>query len=203
MPINSPDAPRSAEETAVILALGRTILRARTERKQTMRALATEAGISQPFLSQIENGRTMPSLLTLYRLAKALGVPTSELIPGEIDRPVIHLVRRDEGQRVPVSEARNAAIGRMLSSGSGRATTVTEYRVRREEDLGRGYVSDGELLVYVVEGSILVVIEGTGEWTLSPGDSMSYPGSAPNHWVVLGEEAIILLVHSSEDASLK
>ncbi|MEI7548498.1 MAG: helix-turn-helix transcriptional regulator, partial [Actinomycetota bacterium] len=39
----------------------------------TMVELADRAGLSQPFLSQIENGRARPSMQSLYRIATALG----------------------------------------------------------------------------------------------------------------------------------
>ncbi|NQX17334.1 helix-turn-helix domain-containing protein [Rathayibacter sp. VKM Ac-2857] len=198
MPSNVSDTPAAVDEAAVLMALGNSVRAARVARQLPMRTVALEAGISQPFLSQIENGRTLPSLLTLYRLARALDVPVSELVPSAVAQPRIHVVRRDEGPQVPVSEAANAAVGRMLSSGDGRSTTVTEYRVHSHEDLGEHFQSDGELLVYVAEGSIQVVIEDHGEWTVGAGESISYPGGLLNSWRVVDENATILLVHSSE-----
>jgi transcriptional regulator with XRE-family HTH domain len=42
--------------------------------------LARRSGVSQPAISQIESGTKTPTLDTLRKLAKALGVPVSELI---------------------------------------------------------------------------------------------------------------------------
>jgi transcriptional regulator with XRE-family HTH domain len=53
----------------------------REERGMTQVVLARKAGITQPYLTQIELGaRKNPSLDVLKRLAKALGVPVTELL---------------------------------------------------------------------------------------------------------------------------
>lgn len=163
-----------------------------------MRALAAEAGISQPFLSQIENGHTLPSMLTLYRLAGALGLSAAELMPAEVGHAPIHVLRREDARRVPVTESANAGIGRILTA-AGRRVVATEYVVGADEDMGDWFQSDGELLVYVADGRIVVTIEGQGEWELGTGDAMTYPGALRNVWRVVGaESATILLVHSPD-----
>ena len=61
----SADGPSAAsDETQIGVGIGRQVRQARTEKKLSMRALASASEISQPFLSQIESGQTMPSLLT-------------------------------------------------------------------------------------------------------------------------------------------
>lgn len=47
----------------------------RTERGLTQRQLAAAAGISKPFLSQIESGVRAAAVATLRRIGEALGVP--------------------------------------------------------------------------------------------------------------------------------
>lgn len=51
----------------------------RKERKMTMTALARAAGISIPFLFDIEKGNRNPSAKTLERIAQALGVSVADL----------------------------------------------------------------------------------------------------------------------------
>ncbi len=53
----------------------------REESGMTQDELAKRAKLSTPYVSQIENGvRKNPSLPALQRLAKALGVPVTELL---------------------------------------------------------------------------------------------------------------------------
>lgn len=51
----------------------------RLHRDLTQQLLADAAGIAKPFLSQIETGKRVPSVVTLRALAKALHVPLDAL----------------------------------------------------------------------------------------------------------------------------
>ena len=53
----------------------------RTARGLSQLALAKLAGVSQPYLWQLEAGRKKnPGILVLRKLAKALGVPVAQLL---------------------------------------------------------------------------------------------------------------------------
>ncbi len=72
-------------------ALGRAIRALRRERGMTRVQLAAAAGLSQPFLSQLELGRSRPSMRSLSRIATALGTTQQTLLgvaggdrPGEL-----------------------------------------------------------------------------------------------------------------------
>jgi transcriptional regulator with XRE-family HTH domain len=54
---------------------------AREKKGLTQDGLAKRAELKKPYISQLENGvRKNPSLAALQRLAKALGVPVTELL---------------------------------------------------------------------------------------------------------------------------
>ncbi len=65
------------------MLLGLKIRNLRKERKLTQRQLAKKAGISNTFLSDIERGRSNPSLKTLHRIAAVLEVEPYLLIAGD------------------------------------------------------------------------------------------------------------------------
>ena len=54
-------------------SVGATIRERRLAAGLTLVELAERSGLSQPFLSQVENGRAHPSMESLYRIASALG----------------------------------------------------------------------------------------------------------------------------------
>jgi len=54
--------------------------RLRKERGLTQEALGFEAGLERNFISLIELGRNQPTITTLFKLAKALDRPASQLI---------------------------------------------------------------------------------------------------------------------------
>jgi transcriptional regulator with XRE-family HTH domain len=189
--------PEANGDALIGLSLGREIRAARTDRKLSMRAVATAAEISQPFLSQIESGQTMPSIGTLFRIAKVLGISPSSLLPSEPEADPITVSRRGEGRLVAVSEADDAATSRIISAGAAHAATVQEYRLPGPYR-GEWFESDGENTVYVVEGEVTVVIEARGEWVLGPGDALAHPGAFRNRWEVRGDRpATLVLIHAS------
>lgn len=56
--------------------LGRVLRLAREMKGETLRSLAAKSGVSNPLISQIENGRCKsPGFETVVKLARALNVP--------------------------------------------------------------------------------------------------------------------------------
>jgi transcriptional regulator with XRE-family HTH domain len=55
---------------------------ARTDAELSVRELSRRVGISPSMLSQIENGRSEPSVATLYSLVSALGISLDQLLGG-------------------------------------------------------------------------------------------------------------------------
>ena len=68
-----------------MLTIGRSIRKYRIALELAQRELAEEAGISVPFLSQIENGHRDPSPAVLKRLASVLEVPIELILLNAID----------------------------------------------------------------------------------------------------------------------
>ncbi len=60
--------------------LGKNLKRIRTEKNLTQGDIVRSLGFSRSFVSNIENGKTNPTLSTITNLAKALGVSTDELL---------------------------------------------------------------------------------------------------------------------------
>ncbi|MGA7732179.1 MAG: helix-turn-helix domain-containing protein [Chloroflexia bacterium] len=60
--------------------VGETIKAARARRKLSLAQLAQASGLTKGFLSQIESGRSNPSLASLGRIAQALGMQATNLL---------------------------------------------------------------------------------------------------------------------------
>ena len=52
----------------------------RKKRKLTLKKVATKAGISEGFLSQVENNVNSPSVETLMKICNAIGVNASDIL---------------------------------------------------------------------------------------------------------------------------
>lgn len=60
--------------------LGNNLRRIRTEKGISQGDIAKSLGVSRGFVSNVENGKTNPTLSTITRLANAVGVSTDELL---------------------------------------------------------------------------------------------------------------------------
>jgi len=60
--------------------LGENLKRIRTEKGITQGDIVRNLGVSRSFVSNIENGKTNPTLATLSKLAKALRVSIKDLV---------------------------------------------------------------------------------------------------------------------------
>lgn len=64
----------------VLMALGDAIRHARKVQGMSQESLAAESGIERAYMSGIERGMQNLSLITLARVAKALGLSVADLV---------------------------------------------------------------------------------------------------------------------------
>ena len=68
--------------------IGRQLRARRTAAGRTVASVATDAGLSVPYIANLENGRGNPTTTALNRLAGALGMRLEvTLVPGSQDEP--------------------------------------------------------------------------------------------------------------------
>jgi len=60
--------------------LGENLKRIRTEKGISQGDIVRKLGMPKSFVSNIENGKTNPTLATIAKLAKAIGVSVGELM---------------------------------------------------------------------------------------------------------------------------
>ena len=60
--------------------MGQNLKRIRTEKDISQGDIANSLGVSRGFVSNLENGKTNPTLSTITRIASAVGVSTEELL---------------------------------------------------------------------------------------------------------------------------
>lgn len=157
-----------------------TRLRAlRVARGLGVRELARRVGVTPSLLSQIERSSVNPSVVTLFRLAEALGTTTDYFFGNDrgaqaIENPV---VRRDERARIelsggivweritPTDEHDFEFMACMYPPGATSAPDTQRHP-------GRDY---GILL----EGTLLIDV-GFRTYRLEPGDSIAFDASLPH-----------------------
>jgi DNA-binding XRE family transcriptional regulator len=74
-------APKAKAADVDAIAFGQKLRAAREKAGMSQAELAKLAGVNQPAIPTLENGRTDVRLSTVRRFAKALGIPLKDLLP--------------------------------------------------------------------------------------------------------------------------
>lgn len=178
--------------------VGQSIRSLRLSQSLTLVELAVRAELSQPFLSQVENGRAKPSMSSLYRIATALDTTPQALFGGAATAVHPRLARASD-VTVPAIATDGESIRRLLLPG-GAPFHVVEL-VGLSTEFLEPWQHHGFEALYVLAGPIDVEIDGSCG-TLATGDFLSYPAHLPHRYrSALGSDARVLLVESQHPAS--
>ena len=192
--------PRAANESsadgdspALAVAVGARLKETRKNKGLTLVQLANASGLSQPFLSQVENGKAMPSLTTLHSIAKALDVHVQDLLEP---RPssTVSLIRHEDHHDYEYEPG--IAMSFLTDSPEhslGPSEIVIEPGIVSQPSSHRG-----EEFIYVIEGELAFFLEDEPEVVLGPGDAYLYAamqkhwfrglGDSPTRFIMVGEK---------------
>jgi quercetin dioxygenase-like cupin family protein len=140
----------------------------------TLKGLGREAGLSHPFLSQLERGLARPSMSSVERIARALEVPVSTLWTTPRQEAVT-VLRASEGQVWPHADPDAPGSIRALVA-DGTSLRVREWSGGPRAWTDEAQTTTGEVLIYVVRGSLEVDVDGTVH-ALREGDSLFFDGT--------------------------
>ena len=154
-----------------VSALGERVREERLRRGISLRGLARDVGVSASMISQIETGKTRPSVSTLYAITSALGVSIQEVFDAALREP----------EPAAAAPARSAAPGTLLDAlGSSRGLRigpVVHAADRQALTLDTGVVWErlGELPPHSVD--FLMVTYPPGGTSSSNGGLMRHHGA--------------------------
>ncbi|HET6214883.1 MAG TPA: cupin domain-containing protein [Micromonosporaceae bacterium] len=192
-------------------SLGERIREVRVRRGISLRALARDVGVSASMISQIETGKSRPSVSTLYAITNALGMSVQDVFEVAPAQPPV-----GSGLPVTVLEALGAARGtrlgplvrpaqrQVLTLDSG----VTWERLGELPPLhvdfllvtyapGGSSSSTGDLMRhpgweygYLISGALALTL-GFEEMSLRPGDAISFDSTTPHRYRNDGTEPAV------------
>jgi transcriptional regulator with XRE-family HTH domain len=181
------------------LRLGRAIRARRRQLGMTLVEVAQSAGLSHPFLSQLERGLARPSMRSLSAIAGTLGSTAQALMAeAELPRPpapapdgpaLVSVVRRTADGDPPVDSPGGTV--RPLIRGE-RAMLPVEY-IGAPGEFDEYFCHDGDEFVYVTSGTIEADIEGDRH-VAAAGDSVYYAGGLRHRWRSVSDEEVRLIV---------
>lgn len=184
------------------ISVGTKLKRLRLSRNITLKSLAEKTGLTNGYLSRIENSQKFPPLSTLSRIADALGIDISYFFidSGKAGKKNPHIVI--DRQSASVKEAFLSAFDQegeqrmyqyrpLFTEKQGK--NLQPYIVSPDFELGPIHRGEGEELVYVLEGS-MEFIYGDETYTFAQGDTYYFDTQIPFTGRSLGKKRAKLLV---------
>jgi transcriptional regulator with XRE-family HTH domain/quercetin dioxygenase-like cupin family protein len=192
--------------------VGRRLRAHREQSGISLRELARRLGVSASAISQIETGKSLPSVSRLYAIVTELGMSLDELFterPDETEAPASQRRSRPSPNRPPAAPPAEDAGGHVQRAGNRKAVEL-ESGVRWERltpspdpsadflfvvyDVG-GSSSRGDQFIrhwgreygLVLSGSLEVTV-GFDSYLLRPGDSISFDSTVPHRLRNTGKE---------------
>ena len=179
---------------AVPSELGARLRAIRVARGLGLREVARRLELSPSSISQIETGKSRPSVRTLHALASEFGVTVDEFLPGEpglvvqraADRPAIELNSGVRWERLMVWADEDVEFMEAIYEPGGGSSPGNALVGHHGHEFG-----------HVLSGTLRIVL-GFDEYVLEPGDSITFPSSTPHRlsnegpetaraiWVVCG-----------------
>lgn len=174
---------------ALVPRLGANLRQLRMKRDLSLERLAQQASVSRAMLSQIELGRSAPTVTVLWRIAHALGVTFSALIQ-EPESGGTKLLKACEAKRL--TDARGGFISRALFPvGHSRQVEFYELRLAAHHDERADAHARGTTENLVVsQGELEVEVDGDVH-RLVAGDAIMFTADVPHRYVNAGSEEVV------------
>jgi transcriptional regulator with XRE-family HTH domain len=149
----------------------------RLRRSMGLAQLAEHSGFSPAMLSRLENGRLVPTLPTLTRIALVFGVGLDYFFTDPRKRHVVAISRRAERKTFP-SDPNSTAVPWSFESLDFRANErklngfLAHFNSLNQEKITPHYHPGVELL-YLIEGKLEMTV-GVEKFQLSAGDAIYF-----------------------------
>lgn len=173
--------------------LGELVRELRAKQGVSLRTLASRAGFSPGFVSQIERGHASPSIASLERLAQALGVAL-----GEFFRPSATARVTRSGERAELTSVwSHAQIETLGPIGPGHAFEPMMITLAPGgQSGGRPYGHGGDEFAIVFEGEVRLTL-GEETYMLTRGDAATFAAEIPHCWQNAGADPARIVVVSA------
>jgi transcriptional regulator with XRE-family HTH domain len=172
---------------ASTLNVGREIRRWRQSRGLTLAQVSERSGLNVGYLSQIENGKAVPSIEALASIAAALDVPAAWLLLDSTTAP--RVVRADERPR---TDGPGGAVMTEVDAGTSRDVCILE--VTAPPGLATGVHAHNGDEHHVVLSGTWRMTQGDNVVELGPGDYLAWDPAVPHDVENVGDEPGRILI---------
>jgi len=184
-------------EVPAHVQLGERLKRCRIGAGLTLSELAERAGFGKAYLSRIENGKKVPPIGTLARIADVLGIEAASLLSDTHRTPNwrgASVVRHNQKRPTVMG---GSAFGydyfALTDSTHGRALQPFLFSFPDQVDKFVFFEHEGEEVMFVLTGRVEWQV-GADKFILEPGDTIHFDSRVPHRGHSLSGPATALVV---------
>lgn len=176
--------------------VGRNLRRLRTREGHSLERLASASGVSRAMLGQIENGKSVPTISVLWKIATALGVPFATLTAIE-HRRGLSVFRREKAKILSSDEGLFTSRA-LFPFDAERNTEFYELRIAANHTVQSAAHAAGTVEnLIVTQGTVEVVVGKERATLLGEGDAVFFQADVDHIYRNLrASEAVLYLVMS-------
>lgn len=185
---------RSDNSTALLSTISINLKRLRTRQGHSLERLAKLAGVSRAMLSQIETGKSVPTISLLLKVADALGVPIANLLVAPASRLTV-VLPRSRAKIVTASSGRFTSRA-LFPLDSTRRAEFYEVRIAAQHrEALEPQAAGTKQNILVVEGRIELTVGNEAPIVVPQGDAVQFHADVPHTYRNLEvREAIVHVV---------
>ena len=188
----SADSPDSV--VGLPLVLGRNLRRLRTRQGYSLERLAKRSGVSRAMLSQIETGKSAPTIGLLWKIATSLGVPFAALLDSQRVHGTV-VLRRDQAKILSSSDGKFTSRALFPFDGERKVEFYELRLAPKHKEAAEAHAPGTVENLVVVQGAIEIVPGREPAQVLNEGDSLLFEADVPHSYRNLGDrEAVLYLV---------
>lgn len=163
--------------------LGPLIRRYRKAHKLTLKSVASTAGISEGFLSQVENSVSSPSVDTLMNICNAIGVNAGDLLNQINKQQRMVVIRKSDWQDMDLPHT-GFATRRFFAPEDRTVIDSSVLAIKPEKSIPvRRNIKNGQEILCILRGSLELVQADTAI-QLSQGDTVHFWSYPENQMII-------------------
>lgn len=181
----------------IIIQISNKIKEKRKAKGITIQELADKAEVSKGLISQIENNRTVPSLLVLINIIRALNLDMNEFFNeiGQEQQSSKVIIKQEASYQVFEKEAAKGFLYKRVLTRSVKNYPVDIVILELKKGARRAQMvkTDAYEYKYIIQGKVEYQVESE-KYILNTGDSLFFDGRLGHKPANIGEEDAKILV---------
>jgi len=153
-------------------SVGKNILHLRKEKNISIEELSKRSNVSKSMVSQIEQGKTNPTVMTVWKISRALGETIEKIVGGEQNLQ-IEVIRHDDA---PVIYSKDKSFTFRINSPIDMTDNLELYHITAKphgKNESKPHFKDAEEYITVLSGKFKITTSSYSS-ILSKGDTARY-----------------------------